>query len=463
MLMVGLSSQMTTQDKSSNKSAALVLLFRQISESYNFSELNTVCMKLGVEIEDLSGTNKSDKIRELIKYAVRHDILENLLEILGADRPHISWPIIEDFPPDTPFPFIKDITDLRGCYFQFGSFKFSLLFLFPLLILTAGLFSSSGLPNPFISTPLPTYIIAECSVPIVNLNIPQNIDPGQAIIFNASDADQYVYKWGSSAGEFESIDTSKAVYIAPSDEGPVLISITTTDSCGREVVKEFTIRVESQPTIASVVIPPTIFSDTDPSFTPTPTKYSPPSTQPPIYTGIVSQTAPLLSAPSIESSVISVLDPPETIKVFARWKDSDWLYIGGENQIEGWVEARNLILYFDIASLPSMGYVAAPPATPISASTSSGKLTINFWDLPGNASCLEGNWTITLYLEAQGGDPPYDYYINNQLIAANTDGAITKQFSGSSFPDFIQYYAIVLSSSEEAETQTIFVQPPICR
>lgn len=262
---------MSTQHKLKNKSAALIELFRKVSKSYNLSELNTVCLKLGIEIEDLSGTNKSDKIRELIKYSIRHGILGNLLEVLEVDRPNISWPFIEDLPQDNPFPFINNITDYRGCFFQFGSFKFTLFFILPALIFTTGLLSSTGLLGNLISAPTPASVIAECSVPAINLtDAPKVLSPGQMVVFSTNNTDTFVYKWSSSAGEFDSPDSAKPVFIAPMDEGPVLITITTSDSCGRELTSEFTLKVEAQSVVA-IRTPTTPTVDAGPRLTPTPT------------------------------------------------------------------------------------------------------------------------------------------------------------------------------------------------
>jgi len=73
--------------------AALPPLLQQTIQRYfNTSELRSLCFDLGIEYEDLSGENRSDKVRELITYAERHGRTHELIMLCRRLRPHVDWP-----------------------------------------------------------------------------------------------------------------------------------------------------------------------------------------------------------------------------------------------------------------------------------------------------------------------------------------------------------------------------------
>lgn len=62
---------------------------QQILNAYfNDSELRDLCFRLHIEYEDLGGNTKSDKVRELILHAERHNRTEALLQTIYELRPH---------------------------------------------------------------------------------------------------------------------------------------------------------------------------------------------------------------------------------------------------------------------------------------------------------------------------------------------------------------------------------------
>lgn len=64
---------------------------------FNQEELKTVCFKLGIEYEDLSGDNRQSKARELIKYLQKHMRIDELKQIVQKTRPKAEWPAETDF------------------------------------------------------------------------------------------------------------------------------------------------------------------------------------------------------------------------------------------------------------------------------------------------------------------------------------------------------------------------------
>jgi hypothetical protein len=70
-------------------------LGQQISETFNTSELQNLCLDLGIDYEALpvppDAAGKQDKIRALILYCQRHGRLPDLLEALQEKRPSTHW------------------------------------------------------------------------------------------------------------------------------------------------------------------------------------------------------------------------------------------------------------------------------------------------------------------------------------------------------------------------------------
>lgn len=57
--------------------------------TYNLSEINVLAFSLGIDIEDVPGLSKSEKIVELIKYCQRRNIVEKLVAQINAERDNI--------------------------------------------------------------------------------------------------------------------------------------------------------------------------------------------------------------------------------------------------------------------------------------------------------------------------------------------------------------------------------------
>lgn len=62
-----------------------------IDASFNEDEVRTLCFALGVEYDNLGGTGKSGKVRELIALMRRVGRLGVLVEWCGQFRPGVDW------------------------------------------------------------------------------------------------------------------------------------------------------------------------------------------------------------------------------------------------------------------------------------------------------------------------------------------------------------------------------------
>lgn len=67
-------------------------LHRLISRHFSLNEIKTLCFYLGIDDEDIPGTEKQSKIIALLLHLVRRGILDKLLLILRKERPHVVWP-----------------------------------------------------------------------------------------------------------------------------------------------------------------------------------------------------------------------------------------------------------------------------------------------------------------------------------------------------------------------------------
>ena len=66
-------------------------LRRILDEHFNDGELRTLCFDLDVDYDDLPGTAKADKARELINYLKRRKDIPHLVRVGKQQRPDISW------------------------------------------------------------------------------------------------------------------------------------------------------------------------------------------------------------------------------------------------------------------------------------------------------------------------------------------------------------------------------------
>ncbi len=64
-----------------------------MTRHFNLSDLNKLSFELDIDFEELSGSNKTEKVQELILYCDRHMILPQLLAACRAERPRVDWPV----------------------------------------------------------------------------------------------------------------------------------------------------------------------------------------------------------------------------------------------------------------------------------------------------------------------------------------------------------------------------------
>lgn len=66
-------------------------LFEILKTNFSLSELQDLAFELGIDFDVLEGVGKNNKVRELITYAMRHEQLQELIEICLRSRPKADW------------------------------------------------------------------------------------------------------------------------------------------------------------------------------------------------------------------------------------------------------------------------------------------------------------------------------------------------------------------------------------
>lgn len=83
----------------------LMIGLRNIFATYFDTEgLTDLALALGIDYENLSGSTKSAKARELALHLWRHSKLADLAQIGPAQRPDIDWSLLAPYVPDAPGP-----------------------------------------------------------------------------------------------------------------------------------------------------------------------------------------------------------------------------------------------------------------------------------------------------------------------------------------------------------------------
>jgi hypothetical protein len=81
-----------------------------LSERFSDPDTRLLCFDLGIDIENIRGQTKDERIAELIDYTRRRDMLVELIATGKKLRPDISWP---DIPTNEPASRKTDFTELQ--------------------------------------------------------------------------------------------------------------------------------------------------------------------------------------------------------------------------------------------------------------------------------------------------------------------------------------------------------------
>jgi hypothetical protein len=83
----------------------LIRLRKLLIDSFNLEELRILCFDLDFDYEELAGTTKTTRIHDFIMHLKRHGKLQQLLDEVSKQRPHVDWPDLE---PETAVPTTSD-------------------------------------------------------------------------------------------------------------------------------------------------------------------------------------------------------------------------------------------------------------------------------------------------------------------------------------------------------------------
>ncbi len=84
-----------------DSSKYLATLHKQIDQYFSLAEVRTLCFEMGVDYENIPGNMKSAFIRNLIVSLARKGQLQEIVDLVRIQRPHVAW---ENVPPDFSLP-----------------------------------------------------------------------------------------------------------------------------------------------------------------------------------------------------------------------------------------------------------------------------------------------------------------------------------------------------------------------
>ncbi len=84
--------ELSTQQEASSSIPLPIHLPEKIIQSFNQQELEDLCFRLSIDINDLPAIGRQRKIQELVLFIQRRQRMPELLHLLHQLRPKISWP-----------------------------------------------------------------------------------------------------------------------------------------------------------------------------------------------------------------------------------------------------------------------------------------------------------------------------------------------------------------------------------
>ena len=91
-----------------------VRLHDLLVEYFNLEEVRLLCFNLGIDYEDLAGSNKSTKTLNLITYMQRRGTLNKLVDEVKKQRSHVDWPDFSSTNEDPPVKETRQIEQVSG-------------------------------------------------------------------------------------------------------------------------------------------------------------------------------------------------------------------------------------------------------------------------------------------------------------------------------------------------------------
>src|SRR5579859_1506344 len=84
---------------------------------FSLDEIRTLAFDIGVDFDELSGESKTAKIRELILFSERRNILDALIAAAAGARPDIFWPSYASSAAGCPYRGLSPFSEQDGPYF----------------------------------------------------------------------------------------------------------------------------------------------------------------------------------------------------------------------------------------------------------------------------------------------------------------------------------------------------------
>lgn len=84
--------------------ASQVDIYRTLVDLFSLAELSELMFELGINEEDLGGTTRTAKVRELVLWMQRHNQLPELIALVERERPSVDWRHLREETPAATAP-----------------------------------------------------------------------------------------------------------------------------------------------------------------------------------------------------------------------------------------------------------------------------------------------------------------------------------------------------------------------
>ncbi|MCP4361074.1 MAG: protein kinase [Chloroflexi bacterium] len=213
----------------------------------------------------------------------------------------------------------------------------------------------------------------------------------------------------------------------------------------------------AQPTTTPTLLP-TATATATPTATPSQTPTAMATTQP-SEKATVRENVTVFAEPVATAAEITILEAGEEVWVLGRSQTGNWLYVSTDAGNRGFVSLDRLDWSGDVASL------LIREGTPLIANSTNipnpdgSVVTLALYQLEGTQQCNGQAWTMSVFMEGLGGNDRYNYYWNDQLLAAEVNGSHTFTVSSDGGP--VIGTGRVTSGSNTAEAE-LFINNPHC-
>jgi hypothetical protein len=194
-----------------------------------------------------------------------------------------------------------------------------------------------------------------------------------------------------------------------------------------------------------------------PTDTPTPTEI--PTGEPVVETAVIIQPASIFAEPTADSTEKAIQRVGDRVQILGKSPFGNWYYVQNDAFVTGFVYAE-LVEWdgdLDTLSIYNGDGTITQPSTPNENITA---LEFDLFHLEETGRCTSDNWFMILFFEGRGGNGVYDYYWDDELVAAKQSSSFSLEISSAG--GSIIANGQVTSGDGQTMNQELFIPTPSC-